>query len=79
MTNQSCQTDFIEDKLIASNSMREILWGNNYFPTVKSDPPSLAYLAFHSVPESQYYLLDDLELSVLNCEIKRFLSPHLYM
>jgi hypothetical protein len=74
-----CQTDFIEDKLIASNSMREILWGNNYFPTVKSDPPSLAYLAFHSVPESQYPLFEGMVLPVLDRWIDRFLSPHLYI
>lgn len=72
-----CQTDFIEEKLIASSSI--YMYADYHFPTVKSDPPSLAYLAFHSVPESQYYLLDDLELSALNCEIKRFLSPHLYI
>ena len=69
--------DFLEKKLIASSSI--YINADYHFPTVKSDPPSLAYLAFHSVPEFQYHLLDDLELSVLNCEIKRFLSPHLYM
>ena len=72
-----CQTDFIEDKLIASNSI--YLGGDHYFPTVKSDPPSLAYLAFHSVPESQYPLFDGMVLPVLDRWIDRFLSPHLYI
>lgn len=72
-----CQTDFIKEKLIASSSI--FIEADHYFPTVKSAPPSLAYLAFHSVPESQYPLFEGMVLPVLDRWIDRFLSPHLYI
>lgn len=46
---------------------------------VRSEPRSLAYLAFHSLPESQHKLVSNLEFPVLDRCIDRLLHRHPYM
>ena len=46
---------------------------------VRLEPRSLAYLAFHSLPESQYKLVSNLDFPVLDRCIDRLLHRQPYM